>query len=45
VKGGKPLEALRAYWIAPAPDKAAVLVEKIAQVMKQWLAEEKANTE
>ena len=45
VKGGKPLEALRAYWIAPAPDKAAVLVEKIAQVMKQWLAEGKANTE
>jgi hypothetical protein len=45
VKGGRPLEALRAYWIAPAPDKAAVLVEKIAQVMKQWLAEGKAKTE
>ena len=45
VKGGRPLEALRAYWIAPAPDKAAVLVEKIAQVMKQWLAEGKTKTE
>ena len=44
-KGGRPLEALRAYWIAPAPEKAAVLVEKIAQVMKQWLAEGKAKTQ
>jgi hypothetical protein len=39
VKGGKPLEALRLYWLAPAPDKTAAIVEKIAQVMKQWLAE------
>jgi hypothetical protein len=45
VKGGRPLDALRAYWVAPAPDKAAVLVEKIAQVMKQWLSEGKADTE
>ena len=44
-RGGKPLEALRAYWLAPAPDKIAPLVEKIAFVMKQWLAEGKAKTE
>jgi hypothetical protein len=39
LKGGHPLEALQAYWVAPAPDKAAVLVEKMAMVMKHWLAE------
>ncbi|MGO9409984.1 MAG: hypothetical protein ACLQCB_04445 [Spirochaetia bacterium] len=43
--GGKPLEALRAYWLAPCPEKAAVLIERIAKVMKQWLAEgKKAGT-
>ena len=45
VKGGKPLEALRLYWLAPAPDKTAAIVEKIAQVMKQWLAEGKTETQ
>jgi hypothetical protein len=45
VKGGQPLEALRAYWMAPAPDKSAAIVEKIAQVMKQWLSEGKAKTQ
>ena len=45
VKGGKPLEALRAYWLAPAPDKTAAIVEKIAQVMKQWLSEGKTKTQ
>jgi hypothetical protein len=44
-KGGKPLEALRSYWLAPAPDKSAAMVEKIAHVMKQWLAEGKATTQ
>jgi hypothetical protein len=39
-KGGEPLSALRFYWLAPAPDKAAAIVEKIARVMQQWLAEE-----
>jgi len=38
---GRTLDALRAYWIAPAPDKSAVLVERIAQVMRQWLSEGK----
>jgi hypothetical protein len=43
--GGKPLEALRVYWLAPAPEKVAVLIERIAKVMKQWLAEgKKAGT-
>jgi hypothetical protein len=45
VKDGRPLEALQAYWLAPAPDKTSALVEKIAQVMKQWLAEGKTETE
>ena len=45
VKDGRPLEALRLYWIAPAPDKTAAIVERIAQVMKQWLAEGKTKTE
>jgi hypothetical protein len=44
VKDGRPLEALQAYWLAPAPDKTNALVEKIAQVMKQWLAEGKTET-
>ena len=39
VKGGRPLEALRLYYFAPAPDKREAIVEKIALVMKQWLAE------
>jgi hypothetical protein len=45
VKDGRPLEALQAYWLAPAPDKRNALVEKIAQVMKQWLAEGKTETQ
>ena len=45
VTGGKPLEALRLYWLAPAPDKTSAIVEKIAQVMKQWLAEGKTETQ
>ena len=40
-EGGKPLEALRAYWLAPCPEKVAVLIERVAKVMKQWLKEEK----
>jgi len=44
-EAGKPLEALRAYWFAPCPEKTAVLVERIAKVMKQWLSEgKKAGT-
>jgi len=43
VKEGKPLEALRLYWVAPAPDRTAAVVEKIAQVVKHWLAEGKVE--
>jgi hypothetical protein len=43
-KEGKPLKALQAYWLAPAPDKSAAIVEQMAQVMKQWLSEEKTET-
>ncbi len=43
LKGGKPLEALRLYWLAPAPDRTAAVVEQIAQVMKHWLAEGKTK--
>ena len=38
---GKPLQALQLYWVAPCPEKAAVIVERIAKVMQQWLQEEK----
>ena len=44
LKEGKPLEALRLYWFAPAPDRKAAVVEKIAQVMKHWLAEGKTES-
>ncbi len=43
LKGGKPLEALRLYWLAPAPDRTAAVVEQIAFVMKHWLAEGKTE--
>ncbi len=42
-KAGQPLEALRMYWMAPSPDKKAALVEKISQVIKQWLLEGKGT--
>jgi hypothetical protein len=44
LKGGKPLDALKMYWLAPAPDKTAAVVEQIAQVMKHWLAEGKTES-
>jgi hypothetical protein len=44
LKGGKPLDALKMYWLAPAPEKKAVVVEQIAQVMKHWLAEGNAQS-
>ena len=43
LKGGKPLDALKMYWLAPAPEKRAAVVEQIAQVMKHWLAEGKTE--
>ena len=44
VQAGKPLDALKMYWLAPAPDKTAAVVEQIAQVMKHWLAEGKTES-
>ncbi|MDR1893185.1 MAG: hypothetical protein LBQ61_00650 [Spirochaetales bacterium] len=32
----EPIEALRLYKIAPAQDKAAALIEKMAAVVKMW---------
>ncbi len=43
LKGGEPLEALKMYWIAPAPDKTAAVIGQIAQVMHHWLSEGKSE--
>jgi hypothetical protein len=43
VKDGKHLEALRMYWLAPAPEKTAAIAEQMAQVMRKWLSEEKTE--
>ena len=34
-----PLEALRMYWIAPAPKKRELLVEQFAEVVRTWMTE------
>lgn len=34
-----PLEALRMYWIAPAPKKREQLLEKTAEVVRSWIGE------
>ena len=34
-----PLEALRMYWMAPAPQKTARLLESAAGIIKTWLSE------
>ncbi len=44
MKGGKPLDALKMYWLAPAPDKKAAVVEQIARVMSHWLADGKSGS-
>jgi hypothetical protein len=40
VKEGKPLEALRMYWLAPDREKVDVLLEGTVQVLRKWLKEE-----
>ena len=35
-----PLEALRMYWIAPAPHKMNMVLENITSVIQTWLADE-----
>jgi len=36
-----PIEAVRMYWIAPAPDKVDEWVTKAADAVGKWLKEEK----
>ncbi len=40
VRQNRPLEALKAYWIAPRRDKAAVLIERMSCVISEWMREE-----
>ncbi len=39
-KEDRPLEALRMYWLAPAPDKRERLVEKLSSIVQTWLVED-----
>ena len=41
----QPLEALQMYWLAPAPDKVELLIEKVASVVHSWLQEEEGTDE
>ena len=36
---GDPLEALRLYWLAPAPEKVELIMEKTASILRRWLQE------
>ena len=38
-KKNDPLEALRMYWMAPAPKKTEHLLESAAEIIKTWLYE------
>jgi hypothetical protein len=40
MKDGKPLEALRMYWLAPDREKVDVLIEGTVQILQKWLKEE-----
>ncbi len=39
LKKGDALEALRLYWLAPAPEKIDSLLEQTASVIRRWLNE------
>jgi len=41
-KAKEPLEALRMYWMAPAPDKKEMVLENMARVLHRWLREAKS---
>ena len=41
----RTLDALRMYWLAPAPDKVEKLIEKISSVVQTWMAEEEGTYE
>ncbi len=37
LKKGDPLEAMRMYWLAPAPDKIESWIEKAAGIISRWV--------
>ncbi len=41
LKQGNPLEAVRMYWLAPAPDKVESWMNKAAGTISKWLCEDK----
>ena len=40
LKQNEPLEAIRMYWIAPAPDKVETWIGKASEAVSKWLKEE-----
>jgi len=40
-KNNEPLEALRMYYLAPAPDKKEQILEKVSAVVRKWIKEDK----
>ena len=40
-KQNEPIEALRLYWIAPAPDKCEAIIAKMSAVIQKWLINDK----
>lgn len=44
-KRNRPLDALRMYWLAPAPHKIERMTEQISSILAYWLAEGKGVAE
>ena len=42
-KNNDPLEALRMYYLAPAPDKKEELLAKVSSVVREWIQEGKKD--
>ncbi|MFP4364462.1 MAG: hypothetical protein ACLFR1_11420 [Spirochaetia bacterium] len=42
-KKNDSLEALRMYWLAPAPDKVNAIIEKMVMIIQKWLHEEEST--
>ena len=40
-KNNHHLEALKMYWLAPAPDKRDSLIQKISSVVRKWIDDKK----
>ena len=36
-------EAIRMYWLAPAPDKKLLIVEQMASTVQRWLKEDRGS--